>query len=177
MIATAIGFVIGLAIGVAILVGLSLGIVYAFMWLLGDLLGLPYVAASSTCFAIFTVFLVFGAIGQVFKAENKLAGLGGGLIYLAIGPLTYAAAFRAHAAWTGADISNGGRYLPGEYWGVVETGAGWIADRLAGVVPALGGVFNAIENSELLTQVLSSAVVAIVTFLLHRFFGARAAAR
>jgi hypothetical protein len=111
---------------------------------------------------------VLGAIGQVIKAENKGAGLAMGVFSVLVGPLTYAASFRAHAAWTHADLSDGGRYLPGEYWQVVSDGAGAVSAMVVSVVPALGNAFQSVEDSPLLSQIVASAVSGLVLDLARR---------
>lgn len=172
--ATAIGVVIGLALGLAIIVGISLGIVYGLMWLLADLLGLPYAAASSTAFAILSVFVVLGAITQFFKADNKGLGFTQAVLSILVGPLTYAASFRAHATWTDADLG-GSRYLPGEYWQQITDASGWAVQRLATAAPALGDSFQAVQGSPLLTQIVASAVSGIALAFGQQLFRRREA--
>jgi hypothetical protein len=167
-------FALFLAIFGAIAFGIALAFVYGLMWLLNDVVDLPYVAASSAAFVVLMVLVVFGAIGQWAQAQEKLVGFFTALYSLLVGPIMYAAAFNAHRVWTHADVGGDTRYLPGEYWGIVSNAGGWVAAQVSTLAPATTGVFQTIENSSLLTGIVSSAFTALVfTPMARGFWGQR----
>ncbi|HVZ99747.1 MAG TPA: hypothetical protein VG841_05490 [Caulobacterales bacterium] len=155
-------FAIAIAIGSAVSFGVSLAIVYGLMWLLHDVLSLPYAAASSTAFVLFLFGVVFYAIGVFAKSENKGVGLILAVYVLLVMPIMYAAAFNAHRIWTHTTVVGDGRYLPGEYWSVVTNYASLAAAKISDVVPAMSGVFSAISNNALLTGIVASAFSTLV---------------
>jgi hypothetical protein len=154
--------VIFVAIVAVIGFGVALGIVYGLLWLLNDLLGIHYAAASSTAFVLFMIGAVLQAIGMIFKFENKLMGFFVGLYALIATPIAYAAAFNAHRIWTNADVVGDSPYLPGQFWAFVSENVGAVAAQILSVAPALNGLFQTISENALLTGIVASAFSSLI---------------
>lgn len=142
--------------------GVAIAIVYALLWLLSDVLGIHYAAASSTAFVLFMIGAVLQAIGMLFRFENKLAGILAALYSLIATPIAYAAAFNAHRIWTHAEVVGDSPYLPGQFWAFVSDNVGVVAAQIVSVAPALNGLFQTISDNALLTGIVASAFSSLV---------------